>query len=110
MAPWSPAACWWPVRDEALTAQHHRQEQRRHAWRRAGLNLPQGGTCQWDDKSDSSGIMGVNNVIGNGLIAGSPITSNNKVQVTLLTGDVCVHDALPIPAAHDRGATSTMRR
>lgn len=52
-------------------------------------NLNQGGTCQWDDKSDATGILGVNNVIGNGLIAGSHIYSNNKIQVSLLTGDVC---------------------
>lgn len=54
-------------------------------------NLNQGGVCQWDDKSDASGIMGVNDVIGNGLIAGSHIynSDSKKFQVSLLTGDVC---------------------
>lgn len=54
-------------------------------------NLNQGGVCQWDDKSDASGIMGVNDVIGNGLIAGSHIYNSDgkKFQVSLLTGDVC---------------------
>ena len=33
--------------------------------------------------------MGVNNVIGNGLIRRSRITSNKKIQVNLLTGDFC---------------------
>jgi uncharacterized repeat protein (TIGR01451 family) len=52
-------------------------------------NLNQGESCQWDDKSNAGGIMGVNNVIGNGLIVGSHIYSNKKIQVGLLTGDVC---------------------
>lgn len=53
--------------------------------------LNQGQTCQWDDKSNSSGIMGVNNVIGNGLLVGSRIYTDGgkKIQVSLLTGDVC---------------------
>src|SRR5690606_14633572 len=54
-------------------------------------NLNQGGVCQWDDKSDDSGIMGVDNVIGNGLIAGSHIynSDSKNFQVSLLTVDVC---------------------
>lgn len=53
--------------------------------------LNQGETCLWDDKSDATGPMGVNNVLGNGLLVGSRIYTpdGKKIQVSVLTGDVC---------------------
>lgn len=54
-------------------------------------NLNEGESCQWDDASFATGIMGAYNVIGNGLIPGSTIWSNKPIQVHLLTGDVCAY-------------------
>lgn len=55
------------------------------------VTLNEGEGYLWDDKYNATGIMGVNNVIGNGLIAGSRIyTADGKlIQVSLLTADVC---------------------
>ena len=55
------------------------------------VTLNEGEGYLWDDMYNSTGIMGVDNVIGNGLIAGSRIYSDDGklIQVSLLTGDIC---------------------